>query len=183
MGISDKSYFRKGRSFEGKYIYSMVQSEDFKALKIRRAKECDIPHLALLEKDCFDTYYREHRFNEADFTDYLHKKGAIFFVAVLNSSIIGYAAGLVGTSQSQFSAYLDSIAVLPKSRKRGIGDQLLQCFIEEAKQRACKRIMLHVATANEDGILFFSRRGFQKIRFRRAYYGKGLDGILMKLNI
>jgi ribosomal-protein-alanine N-acetyltransferase len=161
----------------------MAKSKDLKALKIRWAKECDIPHLVLLEKDCFDTYYREHRFNEAEFTDYLHKKGAIFFVAVLNSSIIGYVAGLVGTSQSQLSAYLDSIAALPTSRKKGIGDRLMQFFIEEAKRRACKSIMLHIATANENGILFFSRRGFQRIRLRQAYYGKGLDGILMKLNI
>ena len=161
----------------------MVNPKDLKALQIRRAKECDILELVLLENECFDTYYREHRFNKAAFTDYLHKKGPIFLVAILNSSPIGYVAGSVRTLRSQLSAWLDSIAVSPTSRERGVGDRLMQCFIEEAKRRACKSVMLEVAVANENGVLFFSRRGFRKIRHLPAYYGEGLDGVLMELDI
>lgn len=164
-------------------ICSMARPKKLKALQIRRARECDILDLVALEKVCFDTYYREHRFDEEDFMDYLRKKNVIFLVAILNSSLIGYVAGLVRTSRSQLSASLDSIAVLPNSRRKGDGDRLMQCFIEEAKRRACKRVTLNVAIANENGIFFFSRQGFQRIRRLPAYYGKGLDGILMKRDI
>jgi ribosomal protein S18 acetylase RimI-like enzyme len=161
----------------------MTNSKDIKALQIRGARECDILDLVSLEKECFDTYYQEHRFNEAEFVNYLRKKKAIFLVAILDSFLVGYVVGLVRTSQSQLSASLDSIAVLLRSRGSGVGDQLMQRFIEEAKRRACKRIMLDVAAPNENGIRFFSRRGFQRIRCLPAYYGKELDGILMKLDI
>jgi len=161
----------------------MVNPKYLKALQIQWTKGCDILDLVFLERECFDTYYREHRFNEANFVDYLHNKRAIFLVAILNSSLIGYVAGSVRTSQSQLSSWLDSIAVLRTSREKGVGDQLMQCFIEEVKRRACKRVMLEVAVANENGILFFSRRGFRKIRHLPAYYGEGLDGVLMRLDI
>ena len=161
----------------------MANSKDLKALQIRGVRECDILDLVSLEKECFNTYYKEHRFNEADFVDYLRKKKAIFLVAILDSFLVGYVAGLVRTSQSQLSASLDSIAVLPKSQGSGVGDRLMHRFIEEAKQQGCKRIMLDIAAANENGIRFFSRRGFQRIRRLPTYYGKELDGILMKLDI
>ena len=158
----------------------MVDQKGLKALQFRQAKESDIGDLVSLERQCFDTYYREHRFNEEDFMNYLRRKGAILLVAILNSTLIGYAAGLVKTSSSQPSATLDSIAVLPSSRKKGIGDKLMQRFLEEVKKLRCNKVTLAVAVANENGILFFTRRGFQRIRRLPAYYGKELDGILMK---
>jgi len=161
----------------------MVKPKGRMALQIRRAKGSDIPGLVFVEKECFDSYYREHRFKEAQFADYLNRKGAILFVAVFDSSLVGYVAASVKNSRSQLSAWLDSIAVLPASRRRGIGYQLMRRFTKEAKRRACKSVMLQVAAANENGILFFSRQGFRKVRHLPGYYGKGLDGILMKLDI
>ncbi|KPK76629.1 MAG: hypothetical protein AMJ79_05985 [Phycisphaerae bacterium SM23_30] len=161
----------------------MVDQKGLKALQFREAKESDIDDLVSLERQCFDTYYREHRFNEEDFMDYLCRKGAILLVAILNSTLIGYAAGLVRTSTSQPSATLDSIAVLPPSRKKGVGDKLMQRFLEEVKKRRCRKVALTVAVANENGVLFFKRRGFQRIRRLPAYYGKELDGILMKIDL
>jgi len=44
-------------------------------------------------------------------------------------------------------------------------------------------VMLEVATANKEGLYFFSTRGFLKIRDLPGYYGRGLDGVLMGLSI
>ncbi len=99
----------------------MARPKKLKALQIRRARECDILDLVALEKVCFDTYYRELRFDDEVFMFYLRKNNVIFLVAILNSSLIGYVAGLVRTSRSQLSASLDSIAVLPNSRRKGSG--------------------------------------------------------------
>ncbi len=176
--------FPEERSSVGDIFLRMVNRKGRKVLQIRWARECDVHELVILEGECFDVYYyREHRFDEIKFNDYLQKKVSILLVAVLNSCVIGYAAGSVHTSRVQLVAFLDGIAVSPRTREKGVGSQLLRCFIEEAKQQACKKVMLEVAMANEEGILFFSRRGFRKIRNLSEFYGKGLDGVLMELDI
>lgn len=159
----------------------MVNPKEGKVLQIQQAKDIDIPDLICLEDKCFSTYYKKHRFNKAEFANYLRRKRAILLVARLSSLLVGYAAGSLKSTRFQLSVSLDSIAVLPMSQGKGIGDQLMQCFIKEAKRRGCKKITLVVAVANKNGIMFFSNRGFQNIRLLPAYYGKGLDGILMKL--
>lgn len=161
----------------------MVKTKDPKGLQIRHAEDSDIRNLVCLENECFRTYYKEHRFSEAEFIDYLYKKQTILLAAILNSSVIGYVAGSVKTSRSQLLARLDSIAVFPKFRRKGVGKQLMQSFVEEAKQQTCKRIILEIAAINENGILFFSRLGFRRIRRLPEYYGEGLDGVLMRLDI
>jgi len=176
--------FPEERSSAGGIFLRMINRKGRKVLQIRRARECDVHELVILEEECFDVYYyREHRFDETKFNDYLQKKGYILLVAVLNSCLIGYVAGLAHTSRVQLVAFLDSIAVSPSAREKGVGRQLLRHFIEEAKQQACKKVMLEVAMANEEGILFFSRRGFRKIRNLSEFYGKGLDGVLMELDV
>jgi len=162
----------------------MANPKALKALQIRPAKESDIQHLVVLEEECFDAYYYSHyQFGEVDFYGYLQMKEAILVVATCNSSLIGYVAGSVRFSRLEVVAQLDSIAVSPAFRGKGVGDRLLHCFIEETKDRACKRVLLQVATDNNNGIAFFSRRGFQKIRYLPGYYGKRWDGVLMELKI
>jgi len=61
----------------------MVNSKELKALRIRRASKFDTCELVSLENECFDTYYRQHRFSKAHFTYYLQNNQAIFLVAIL----------------------------------------------------------------------------------------------------
>jgi len=162
----------------------MPNPEALHRLEIRLAEESDIRHLVMLEKECFDAYYySDYQFDDLDFRSYLESKGAILLVAIWNSSIIGYAAGSVRGAQSELVAELDSIAVTSTFRGKRVGDRLLRCFIKDAKNRSCKKILLQVATHNEGAMVFFSRRGFQKIRYLPGYYGKRWDGILMELKI
>ena len=161
----------------------MVNSKELKALRIRRASKFDTCELVSLENECFDTYYRQHRFSKAHFTYYLQNNQAIFLVAILNSCITGYVAGSVEATRFQSLAHLDSIAVSPLHQRRGIGSQLMKCFFEDAKQQACTSVILEVAVANKNGVLFFTNEGFEKIRMLRGYYGEGFDGILMRLDL
>ncbi len=161
----------------------MADIKNLKALQIRWADERDIPRLVFLENECFRAYYRQHRFSEIQFADYLRNKQAIFVVATFASSLVGYAAGRVRTSPPRLSVRLDSIAVLPASQQKGVGHRLLQRFIYEARQRNCRTITLEVATPNDKAILFFSSRGFRKIRPLPAYYASAVDGLLMNLDI
>ncbi|MFH1616655.1 MAG: GNAT family N-acetyltransferase [Planctomycetota bacterium] len=161
----------------------MVNSKELKALQIRRASKFDIRGLVTLENECFDTYYRQHRFSKAHFAYYLQNPHAILLVAVLNTSIIGYVAGSLKIARFESSAHLDSIAASQLYRRRGVGNQLIRCFFEEAKQQACTSVILEVAAANKSGDLFFTNAGFEKIRILKGYYDESIDGILMRLDL
>ena len=153
-------------------------------LQIRQAEKCDIHDLVDLDDKCFDTYYYEKtKFSKLDFQDYFCCKKSILLVAVCDYRLVGYVAGTIRSSRLRSTAHLDSIAVSSIARQKGIGSQLLDIFIQYAKRRACEMIMLEVAKANKDGLRFFSKRGFLKIRDLPRYYGRGLDGVLMELNI
>jgi len=153
-------------------------------LEIRQAYKSDICDLVNLDDGCFDTYYyKKTKFSNSDFQYYLCCKRSILLVTVLDYQIVGYVAGTVGTSRVRSIAHLESIAVSSVERQKGIGSQLLQLFIQGAKQQACKMVMLEVAMANKEGLSFFSKRGFREIAHLPEYYGRDLDGVLMQLNI
>lgn len=152
--------------------------------EIRQANESDICDLADLDNECFDTYYyKKTKFSESDFQAYLYHRKSILLVAVRDSCLIGYVAGTLRKLRLLSIAHLDSIAVSSIARNKGVGDHLLDLFIQNAKEQACQIILLEVAEANKEGLVFFSKRGFQRISDLPEYYGRGLDGILMQLSI
>lgn len=152
--------------------------------EIRQAEKSDIPDLVGLDDECFDTYYyRKTKFSESDFHAYFRLRNAILFVATRDSSLVGYVAGAVRMSEGVLIAHLDSIAVSSIDRRQGLGGDLLQFFIEEAKQQACTTVLLEVAKANEEGFGFFLKRGFRSIADLPQYYGRDLDGVLMELSV
>jgi ribosomal protein S18 acetylase RimI-like enzyme len=153
-------------------------------LEIRKANESDLRDLADLDDECFDTYYYEKtKFTESDFQAYLCRRKSLLLVAIRDSCLVGYVAGTMRTSQIQSIAHLDSIAVSSTERNKKIGSHLLDLFIQEARQWACQIVLIEVAGANKEGLDFFSQHSFQKIADLPEYYGRGIDGVLMKLRV
>lgn len=166
-----------------KLLWTAV-SRSHKVLQIRQAEESDICNLVDLDNECFDTYYyKKTKFSKSDFQAYLCFKKSILLVAVRDSRLVGYIAGIVRTSQVRSIAHLDSIAISSTARREGIGSRLLHLLIQEVKLQACLMVLLEVAKANKEGLSFFSKHGFRKIADLQGYYGWDLDGVLMQLSI
>ena len=157
----------------------MDESRALRTLRIRAGREDDIESLVRLEKICFKKYYEEHRFGETEFAYYMRSSRAIICVATLESVVAGYVAGLVRRSRRRLLANLDSIAVLPGERGQGICGRLLRRFMREASEEGCARVIIKVAVDNKEGMRYFMKRGFCRIRRLRSYYGRGLDGVVM----
>jgi len=152
--------------------------------EIRQAEKSDIPDLVELDDECFDVYYYENtKFSKSDFDAYFRLRKPILLVAVNKSQLVGYVAGRARSSAGLLVAHLDSIAVSSVERKQGLGGELLQHFIEQAKQWGCTSILLEVAHANKYGLDFFSKHGFQNVTELPEYYGRDLYGILMQRRI
>jgi ribosomal protein S18 acetylase RimI-like enzyme len=65
------------------------------------------------------------------------------------------------------TAGLFSIGVMPGLQKNGIGEKLVQRFLEEAEQRGCKRVFLTTDRDHNDAVnAFYKKLGF---RIERQY--------------
>ena len=70
-------------------------------------------------------------------------------------------------------AELLTLAVAPKSRKRGIGAALLRAAETAALRRGAERLLLEVDTDAQPALALYSTSGYSQVGQRRAYY---IDG-------
>ncbi len=75
---------------------------------------------------------------------------------------------------------MQTIAVAPEHQRRGIGSILMDALIGEARARDAGSLMLEVRSDNDPALAFYARYGFGRIAVRRAYYGGGRDGLVMR---
>ena len=149
-------------------------------VEIRPAGQSDIDGLLVVERECFNIhYYAYYMLGRRDFEQYLENSACTFFVAFLDTELVGYVLGPVEPWRSPAAAHIDSIAVLPEAQHKTIGTHLLRSFMQQAQRQRCKLITLEVAIANESGMVFFAKHGFQPLRRLRNYYGKGLHAQFM----
>jgi ribosomal-protein-alanine N-acetyltransferase len=102
-----------------------------------------------------------------------------YVVATSGEGIIGYA-GLMAVGPE---ADVQTLAVASDHRRQGVGTQLLDALIDEAKHRGCSRLTLEVAAASEPAKGLYLRRGFEVISRRSGYYGPGADAVIMRLRL
>jgi ribosomal protein S18 acetylase RimI-like enzyme len=140
--------------------------------------------LLAIEQQCFNVYYYDYyMLDRRDFEFYLQDPDSLLLVAAQGTDVVGDVLGPVDSWRSPPSAHIDSIAVLPEAQKRGIGSLLLRSFAEEVRRQGCTRVTLEVSAANEAGLAFFTRHGFREIRPLPDYYGKGLPGLLLAVEL
>lgn len=145
----------------------------------RNATLRDLPALLDIERTCFGSYYRTHRFNEKQFRYYLKLPAAITQVAVQDDRPVGYVLGVVQHGRLRDTARLYSLAVREQARDGGIGERLLRGFMQRARARGARRVRLEVAVRNAAAQHLFERAGFRCIGELPSYYAAGIDALLM----
>ena len=63
-------------------------------------------------------------------------------------------------SPREGDAYLSRIAVVPRSRGRGVGSSLLTAFVARCRQRSAGRAVLEVSPQHEAAMAIYVRAGF-----------------------
>lgn len=86
------------------------------------------------------------------------------------------------------SADILNISISKEYQRKGYGKKLLNCLIEELKNRKIKVLILEVRESNQSAISFYLKYGFEKISLRKNYYmnnskhtNQKEDGIIMRL--
>ena len=137
-------------------------------MKLIKATHSDIPALVELLNSLFE---QEAEFEPNSETQskalskiILDPKIGIILIAKDDDKILGMVNLLFTESTALGSkvALLEDMIVLSSSRGRGIGSQLIDYGISEAKKAGCKRITLLTDIENTKAQSFYQKKGFVK---------------------
>lgn len=142
---------------------------------IRRVEINDLNSIYFLETLCFkDPYPRELLYM------FLSLYPELFFVAEINSMIVGYVISVIKPGHI---GHIVSLCVHPKFRRKGIGTKLIQSVEETCRKKfnVCK-FRLEVRVSNAGAISFYTKLGYS-IAFKASkYYPDGEDAYVMIKN-
>jgi ribosomal-protein-alanine N-acetyltransferase len=130
-------------------------------LVIQKMSKDDVDQVASLEKICFSDPWTKETFREE-----LQLKIAIPLVVKLEEKVVGYTCLWHLDDQLEIANF----AVSPDHRRKKIGEKIMNRILMEAKERACKSIVLSVRESNESAINLYSKFGFVEVGRRKRYY-------------
>jgi ribosomal-protein-alanine N-acetyltransferase len=137
-------------------------------LRIRQVGPHDISAISEIEqlsfKDPFPSYF---------LSQLAEANPDTFLVAVVGDRIIGYAVIDKWPDQE----HLVSIAVIPESRKKGVGQALLDHLIERTQTGSLK---LEVRRSNKAALELYRKNGFVQTGVAHSYYADGEDAVQME---
>ena len=142
------------------------------AIQIRRAARRDIGAILRIEGASF----LADAWDFASFLDYLRACKDLFLVAMLDGRIAGYAIACVAPE----GAEIDSIAVHPRYRGRGVAGALMRETLAAVRRRRAAACFLTVRRSNRDAIALYRGFGFVVTRTLPGYYEDGEDGWRMR---
>jgi ribosomal-protein-alanine N-acetyltransferase len=147
-------------------------------IDVRRFARRDLERVVAIERASFG----KDAWRPELFLEYWHASPELFLIAKHCHRIVGYSITRTGWR----GAELESIAVDPPYRGRGVAQALLQATISglRAGLRAGSRartLRLMVGTDNEAALRFYERYGFTRVKKVPRYYGAGRDAWRMRL--
>ena len=111
------------------------------------------------------------------FLDYWRESPNLFLVARPGRKIAGYSIART----TWRGAELESIAVDPRYRGRGVAQALLDATVARLNREGTRTLRLMVGTANRRALRLYQQYGFVRTRLVRRYYGPDRDAWRMRL--
>jgi ribosomal-protein-alanine N-acetyltransferase len=131
-----------------------------------------INEVSELEAICFYTAWSKEDFIK----EITENKLAIYYVAILNGTVIGYC----GMWHIVDEGHITNIAVLPENRRTGVGTKLVQKLIDSAIEQGIVGLTLEVRIGNLSAQKLYTRFGFKPEGIRKRYYSDtGEDAVIM----
>ncbi len=95
-----------------------------------------------------------------EFDEHLRRRSIVgTWVAEQSSEIVGFVSLLVEGKEGE----IDPIVVESESRSRGIGKQLLDLMIEEAKRRGVRSLSIRPVARNVEAMALYHEMGFRTL--------------------
>lgn len=141
------------------------------ALNFRPMLISDIDSIMSIETTIYS-----HPWTKGIFADCI-KIGYLCFIAERDQQIYGYGAMSTGAGE----CHILNISVPKHLQGKGIGKQLLQHMLFQAKQQKVEMALLEVRESNQQAINLYENQGFNEIGVRKGYYpaAKGKEDAIM----
>jgi diamine N-acetyltransferase len=137
----------------------------------------DLENLKTVVNESFSEEYQLEEINHPD---------TVFLIAEVDGRMAGYAKLKMNAVSEHVStrnpAELSRIYLLREHIGKGIGKELMQGCINEARQRSCDSIWLGVWENNQKAINFYKKVGFREVGSQTFMFGRELQtDIVMEL--
>jgi ribosomal-protein-alanine N-acetyltransferase len=129
--------------------------------RIRRADSADIPALVAIERACFSDPWTASGIRET-----IQYETARAFVAESEGKAVGYVMARISGEEGEIL----NLAVLPKSRRKGIARCLLDEALGSIVAAGVTEAYLEVRQSNEEAIALYQAHGFRPVGVRPDYY-------------
>lgn len=144
---------------------------------IRKATVNDVRSIALLESDLFSSTAWSRALVHEEVTG---QNRTYFVLEDAAGKIWGYGGVLV----IGHDADIQTIAISPSIRRRGLGRTLFNELLNEARNRGAWQVFLEVRADNHAAILLYQSCGFEQLAVREQYYQPdGVDALVMRLRL
>lgn len=140
-------------------------------LEITKMGLPDIDDILVIEELSFKIPWTR----EAFISELTTNKLAIYIVAKIQDRVIGYA----GMWKVIDEGHITNIAVHPDLRGRKIATQMVQYFIEYAKENHIEKLTLEVRKSNIGAQRLYQKFGFEGTGFRKRYYADNQEDALI----
>lgn len=151
------------------------------AYQLRRASADDVPAIMELERSIFVNDAWSERSMRSEVTGE-HGYYLVAFEPETPGRIDGYAGLLAPRGGAEGD--IQTIAVAPHARRRGLGRTLMLALIDETRHRGARELFLEVRADNPGAQSLYRELGFAEIGVRPRYYQPdGVDAIVMRLAV
>jgi [ribosomal protein S18]-alanine N-acetyltransferase len=156
-----------------------------KPLQIRRGTHADLAAMLEIERASFSDPWSEESFTTALTLDRM----LVLVADELDGerqgrdgvpSLAGYVVALVVGPDAEIA----DLAVAPSSRRRGVGQALMERAASELARRGVRSLYLEVRESNVGARTLYEANGFRPVGRRRGYYRQPVeDALLLKREI
>jgi ribosomal-protein-alanine N-acetyltransferase len=142
-------------------------------ITVRRCRGADLPGVLAIERASFarEAWPRDL------FVELLEEWPRLFLVGVAEGRVAGYIAAVLRGK----AAELVSVAVHPRYRKRGVAAVLMRRVLTLLRKDAIEQCWLMVRPGNRGALRLYRAFGFTRVRRVKDYYGRGRDGLRMRV--
>ena len=137
---------------------------------IRKMTCQDIPALLEVETDVFTTTWSEQAF-----LDEYNNPLTTYLLICEQQQVIGYAGFWLVVHEAQIT----NVAVKQNWQGLGLGRELMQALIKEARKQKAQSISLEVRASNLVAQNLYTSLGFQEVGIRPGYYLDNQENALL----
>jgi [ribosomal protein S18]-alanine N-acetyltransferase len=142
------------------------------AIKIEPMTVDDIPAVHAIERASFAVPWPDDAYRNELVTNRL----ASYVVARAGDEVVGFAGLWVMVDE----AHITTFAVVPRWRRRGVGQHLLLRLLELSNDRRAREATLEVRLSNMPARRLYEKYGFRPVGIRPRYYSdNGEDALIM----